>query len=182
MAVPCFVALISAPACSQAAPEVPPGMEMHRTQAGALDAEGWAVAESSKGNFSVQLPCKFNDFSVTESSGAVEKAHVLGCLQADGRKFSATSVEYRGEGSVAKQYFDAAARDGVLPDASAKALIFAGSPALEAAAVKNERCGFARMVRSGNRNLMLVVEAPVKACGDLQSVAIKFFESLKVKA
>src|SRR5690349_16387402 len=45
---------------------LPPGMTMHRLQAGEPDASGWLTAASTEGGFSVRLPLKFNDFTLLE--------------------------------------------------------------------------------------------------------------------
>ena len=37
-------------------------MVVHRDDAGELDADGWTLAKSTNGNYSVDLPMKFKDF------------------------------------------------------------------------------------------------------------------------
>src|SRR4030095_4903909 len=75
----------------------PPGMKMHRVQAGEPDASGWMIATSTEGGFSVRLPLKFNDFTLEESDAkaATLRSFIVGTKSQEGIKFSATRIVYR---------------------------------------------------------------------------------------
>ena len=80
------------------AQEKPPSRVMHRIEAGDRGPDGWFLAQSTKGKFSLKLPVKFNDFSVgpmTLTTGGVAEAHILGGVdQETGAKFSMTCMHY----------------------------------------------------------------------------------------
>ncbi len=87
--------------------ELPESMTMHRLQAGEPDESGWMLAASSQGGFSVRLPLKFNDFTVSESGAksAVLLTHVVGAKSAEGIKFMASRIVYRDGLKSAKRFF-----------------------------------------------------------------------------
>lgn len=86
---------------------LPPGMTMHRVQAGEPDASGWMVAASTEGGFSVRLPLKFNDFTIAESDPKAPalRTYVVGTKSQEGIKFSATRIVYRNGAESAKRFF-----------------------------------------------------------------------------
>jgi hypothetical protein len=80
------------------AQDKPPGLVMHRTQAGEQGADGWFLAQSTKGQFTLKLPVKFNDFSMGPmalTTGGVAESHSVGGTdQGTGAKFSMTCMRY----------------------------------------------------------------------------------------
>lgn len=79
---------------------------MHRIQAGERGPDGWFVARSTKGQFALKLPVKFNDFSMgpmTLTTGGVAESHSVGGVdQETGAKFSMTCMRYiKGEPTFA---------------------------------------------------------------------------------
>src|SRR5215471_391032 len=110
----CVVAVTAA--FGQALPPgitLPPGMTMHRFQAGEPDATGWMLATSTRGAFSVRLPMKFNDFTVDESdpNAAVLRSFVVGATSQERIKFVAMRFVYR-KGAESAQFFFARAEKG----------------------------------------------------------------------
>ena len=71
---------------------------IHRSQAGERGPDGWVLAQSTKGNFSLKLPAKFNDFSMgpmTLTTGGIAEAHAIGGVdQETGAKFIMTCLRY----------------------------------------------------------------------------------------
>lgn len=67
-------------------------MTMHRTQASAPLGDGWHLATSTEGAFSVELPMPFNDFRMrTQTEDKVElRTHVVGAKSAGLLAFSAS--------------------------------------------------------------------------------------------
>jgi hypothetical protein len=70
--------------------KLPPGMTMHRLQAGKPDKDGWYVARSTEGHFRVKFPIPFNDYSVRvrEKDGREVVAFGIGSKSIEGIKFS----------------------------------------------------------------------------------------------
>lgn len=171
--------LFSAGALAQA---LPPGMKMHRAEAGKLDASGWVTASSTEGNFSVRLPCKYNDFTMNgyNPTEPVEKGYAVGCMDGK-RKYSATRIHYRNGAKDAKAYFERAEGVGKMPGAVATRTTFGKLPAVDVATEGSGRCGYLRFIQLGTDNLVMAIEAPVEACNGLDAQAAKYFKSLSLK-
>jgi hypothetical protein len=74
-----------------------PSLVMHRQLAGEAGADGWYLARSTKGGFSVRLPAQFNDFSIPaarQDNGHLAELDVVGTKIEDTGKFSATCIRY----------------------------------------------------------------------------------------
>ncbi|MES2641912.1 MAG: hypothetical protein V4850_20650 [Myxococcota bacterium] len=94
-------------ALSQALAGIQPGEErligegisfkLHRAQVAAETVDGWQVATSSEGGFSVELPLSFNDFrSTSKATDGVEiRAHSVGGKTAGLLSWSATCIARR---------------------------------------------------------------------------------------
>jgi len=154
-------------------------MTMHRVQAGVLDSFGWTVANSTEGRFSVELPCRFNDFTLVK--GAADKLFVVGCKRADGGKFSTTRSMYRDGARAAQQYFDRTAKDGMWPGSKVVAGKYDGAPMADSTIVEDDSCGWGRLIRAGNDNVVLIAEGKGAACPNVESLVPRFFASLKAK-
>jgi hypothetical protein len=90
------VAMLVATACTSAEAS----LAMHRKLAGEAGADGWYLAKSTKGGFSVSLPAQFNDFTVTASkldNGYEAEIDVVGTQIQDVGKFSASCFRYVGK-------------------------------------------------------------------------------------
>jgi hypothetical protein len=159
---------------------LPPGMIMHRAQAGTLDASGWTRADSTMGAFSVSLPCKFNDFMVNDDKpdSPTRRAYALGCTSAGHQRLSAARIEYRGGAAAAQSYFDklsGAAAPGMAKGSGKHAgLSFVDREVSDA-----KQCALTRVIHAPPDNLLLIVEMP--DCAGLEPLAGKFFGSLVVK-
>jgi hypothetical protein len=164
---------------------LPPGMTMHRVQAGTLDADGWTVAASTAGHFSVKLPCLFNDFTSQEQDpiAPVMTAYSVGCLRSDQRKFSATRVVYR-RGAAAAEEFFARIRSGRGWETadSVTPLTFKSFDAVTIADSNNSRCGFLRFILVNADIVALTAEAPRVACEGLKEQSETFFASVQLDA
>jgi hypothetical protein len=164
--------------------QLPPGMTMHQQQAGLLDREGWTVAQSTEGRYSVKLPCKYNDFTTEDSSpsAAVSRTDTVGCLREDQQKFAVVRMQYRGGAAAAKAYFEQnthgigwEAADELKRAKSGK------HPALDIVTHRPPRCGFVRIVLLESDIIFLAAESPLPPCEDLKVKADKFFASLSVE-
>src|SRR5665213_1389124 len=80
-------------------------MVMHRIDAGLFDSSGWALAESTNGNFAVRMPGPFNDFSM--SGGPEDIAdHVegIGGKAPNGIVFTALKLLYNTKGMASAEF------------------------------------------------------------------------------
>jgi hypothetical protein len=163
------------------AQDVPPGMTMHRSQVGVFDKEGWALAESTEGKFSVKLPCKFNDFTTDDPSptAVVVRTYTVGCLHENQEKFAAVRLQYRGGATAAKNYFEQSLGGaGWQPQDEIKRAKFGKHPALDIVTHQPPRCGFVRMILLDSDVIFLAAEAPLPPCEELRAHSQKFFASL----
>jgi hypothetical protein len=163
-------------------------MKMHRQQAGQpdpSDKSGWLLAASTQGRFSVRLPLKFNDFTVTEVPEAPAlRTHTVGTRSSEKISFVATRIVYRKGAAAAKQYFarfekgqgQTAKPVSVAPRQvgalRAVDLVFKGPGAVS----------YQRVVLLDTDLLMLTVESPSEHDEAAWKLAGTFFDSLKVDA
>jgi hypothetical protein len=163
-------------------PTTPSGMTVHRLLAGDLDATGASMAASTHGDFSVRMPCRFNDFSMKgQDSEPVLEIEALGCRRADQRKYSASRFKYRTGATAARKYFDAMSGPRRLEGETVRRrLMFNGFPALQVDFQSASRCGAMRSVLIGSDLLTLTAEGPPIKCDGLMTQAESFFDSLQV--
>jgi hypothetical protein len=176
-----FLVIMSAVAADQS---LPAGTRMHRVEAGALDAHGWTVAVSSAGNFSVRLPCRFNDFTTQEQDPAarVLKADTVACLRSDQGKFLATRIVYRQGKQAAEETFNKIQRDSELGNPGKVTLsTFKGFKSIIIEEGDMGRCGLFRYVLVEADIVALIVDAR-RSCAEVRESADQFFSSLEILA
>lgn len=164
---------------------LPPGMKMHRVQAGEPDASGWMVAASTEGGYSVRLPLKFNDFTIAERDpkAPVLRTFTVGAKSQEGIKFTATRLVYRKGGDAAKFFsrFEKGRDLGSVPERvtpqnignrRAVDLVLRGASAVS----------YQRVVMLDTDLLLMIVESPSSYDTTAQSFVNPFFDSLVVTA
>ncbi len=155
------------------------GLEMHRLQAGELDATGWAVARSTYGRFSVSLPGKFNDYSVKDKAkdGTPQTAHTVGMKTPSGIRVVAMTL-VREDGRVDSRFlhdFDKAIAGTV----GARRLTQAGMPGVEIVGVRGRVTTVLRAFAGTHQVYLLSVEYPNPAEPEAKSIAPRFMASFK---
>jgi hypothetical protein len=159
-------------------------MTMHRQQAeGAPDEKGWMLARSSLGRFSVRMPMKFNDFTVTEKDpGAPSlRTHTVGIRSSERIALVATRIEYREGTAAAKGFFERFETGrgfGVTPESVRQRKIGA-QRAVDAVIRRGADVSYQRVVLLDADLLMLSVEAPKEHEALALELSAKFFESLR---
>lgn len=157
---------------------------MHRTLAGEPDATGWCLAESSEGAFSVLLPGKFNDFTVTAPAGdgATVTTCIVGLVTEDGRRYSALRAS-RSDGKMQVDTLEPIAerfqRDGKLK--ARRPISMLGMSGIEIEAGDERSQATLRCLASGGTLFQMIVECPAGADqGAIAADIGRFFESFKV--
>ena len=156
---------------------------MHRIEAGVADTSGWVAAVSTDGDFSVTLPCLFNDFTtlVQDASAPVTKTDTLGCRRPNQQQFSATRISYKKD--RAAEYFRniavGAGLDGVV---DVERLTFDGYATVDISARNSSKCAFFRYVLVDDDVFALSVESPLAACDGLAVLSARLFSSLSIGA
>ena len=165
---------------------IPPGMKMHRVQAGEPDASGWMVAASTEGGFSVRLPLKFTDFTVEESDAkaATLRSFIVGTKSQEGIKFSATRIVYRKGAESAKYYFSKfeKGQDLDLTPESVTPRRIGARPAIDLVLRRASDVAYQRVVLLESDLLLLIVEAPRSHDATAHQFVATFFDSLVIIA
>lgn len=182
-AVACVIAFAATAVAAQSG--VTDGLTMHRKDAGKPDKSGWVVdAASTGGAFRVALPCRFNDFTFEDTSegSRTRRADTVGCATANGRRFSASRVTYRGGAREAEAFFNRGRAEPPWRGATQRIATHGALPMVESTFEDARRCGHMRMIHAAPENVLLVVEAPKVACAGLAAASRRFFESLAIDA
>jgi hypothetical protein len=180
-AIACVFTFGAVPAAAQRA--VPDGLTMHRKDAGKPDKSGWVVdAASTGGAFRVALPCRFNDFTFEDTSegSRTRRTDTVGCATANGRRFSASRIAYRGGAKEAEAFFNRGKSEPPWRGATQRVGTHGELPMVESTFEDGRRCGHMRLIHAAPENVLLVVEAPKVACAGLASASRRFFESVAV--
>lgn len=176
-----FAAAI-APAAAQ---KLPPGMTMHRIQAGEPDASGWVAAASSEGGFSVRMPLKFNDFTLQEPdpAAAALRTYTVGARSSEGIKFSATRIVYRSGAESARRFFanfEQGQGLGAKPE-RVTPLSFAGRRAVDIVLRNGTTVAYERAVLLDADLVLLVLESPRAYDDAAAKLAAPFLDSLLIQ-
>jgi hypothetical protein len=171
-------------ATATASQTLPPGMTMHRLQAGEPDASGWMVAASTGGRFSVRIPLKFNDFTVGESDPKVPvlRTFVVGSKSREGIKFTATRIIYRKGADAAREFFTRFEKGQGLaaPPARVTPRHVGGRRAVDLVLTNESDISYQRVVMLESDLLVMIVESPRPHDATAQQFVRPFFDSLVV--
>lgn len=173
-----FIALLAFAPHAQAAGD---GVEVLRMQAGEPDANGWYLAQSTRGGFSVLLPVSFNELTVNERGNAdIVRVEMLGGATEAQVKFAATRVYYA-DNETAKKYFGKFAGNGAFAKAEKRTLKVNGHDALEID-VSNDTLGaMQRAVLVDDLMILLIVQWPLPREEAARNLAGTFLGSLKIE-
>jgi hypothetical protein len=161
----------------------PPGMTMHRFQAGEPDATGWMPATSTRGAFSVRLPLKFNDFTLDESdrNGPVLRTFVVGATSQEGIKFVAMRFVYRKGAESAHSFFAKAEKGEGLSGLEQVTPRQVGERRAVDHVLKGpSNVAYQRTVLLDADLLLMIIEAPRNFDATAQQFAAPFFDSLTI--
>jgi len=164
---------------------LPPGVTMHRMQAGEPDASGWVTAASTEGGFVVRLPLKFNDFSAIEADPKAPtlRMFTVGAKSQEGIKFSATRIVYRKGTESAKYFFSRFEKGqdlGSTPESVTPHTI-GGRRTVDLTLKKAAAVSYQRAVLLDSDLLLMIVESPRSHDETAHQLAAPFFDSLVVR-
>lgn len=167
----------------EAYPEMPEGMTMHRYSAGVADASGWYKAISSKGNFEVSLPVKFNDWSYQPKENPQKIFHYVGGVSSEGVKFLISELPNLRELAMDDiKIFTQNFRDKITGRTTAERYFaYQNYPASEIHKAGLKTNAIFRHILVKDRVFQLTVEYPPKHEALVFQVAPKCFESLIIK-
>jgi hypothetical protein len=160
-------------------------LKMHRKQAGEPDPSGWMLAKSTEGRFSVRLPIRFNDFTLTEAYPApATRTHTVGARSSERIALVATRIEYRKGAAAAREYFakfEKGEAFGTRPELVTPLKVGA-LRAVDLVIRRPADISYQRVVLLDADLLMMSVEAPREHDADARLLAATFFDSLEVDA
>ena len=161
---------------------LPPGMTMHRVQAGEPDTSGWMLASSTEGGFSVRLPLKFNDFTIAESDPKAPTARlfVVGGKSEEGIKLTATRIVYRKGAESAKHFFSRFEKGLDLKPERITPQKVGERPAVDIVLKRASDVGYQRAVLLDSDLILMIIESPRSRDATTQQLATPFFDSLVV--
>ena len=156
-------------------------LTMHRLGAGTLDTDGWVDAESTFGMMKADLPCLYNDFTVTDSdhSAPVIKSFGMGCKRPDGLKVSVSRAVYKAGEKSAVGFFMSAVNNTGGPIKKVIRSKSNGHEVIDISSAEAGSCGESRIVRAGRDNIIMILEAPTSECAGFRAVRDRFFNSLE---
>jgi hypothetical protein len=156
-------------------------LKMHRIGAGTPDATGWVAAESTEGAMKAQLPCRYNDFTVTENNPAqpVGPSFTIGCKRPDGLKFSVVRAVYRGGEKAAAPFISPVNLASSMPNARIVESSTTGRESVDVSTASGNSCAEFRFVRAGSDNIIMTLEAATKSCASYSDARNHFFNSLE---
>lgn len=168
--------------------DVPDGEPViHRNLAGEPGDDGWCTAESTRGNFSIELPGKFVDSMIKSrtTTGGTGVMHTVGTIASDGTEFNALQMEILGErpeGSAAEQMIERFKNLGVT--VTEENVRVTDVPAVR---LHTKGPGVAAeflLFRSSNNDYMLAVQSRQAKVDEekLKADADRFFQSFKIRS
>lgn len=173
-----WLAVILIPLCAFG--DASPTTLMHRIDAGNFDSSGWALAESTNGNFSVRMPGPFNDFSVTgDSSGIADTIEGIGGKAPNGLVFTAMKLLYNAKGMAATEYQRQKSGEG-LPSPTIKSAPFNGYESLDIVYFDGGVETHERVIDAGETLFTLTVQSPAAKASSAEALFEPFVASFKV--
>lgn len=160
----------------------PEGVIMHRIQAGIANEAGWYKAVSTDGSFEVNLPAKFEDWSVYVPE-STEPAHSVGGTSDEGIKLLVTEFPLLDEIKTADIKTLTTGLLGIKPIGYRRLFLYQGMQALQVKVkVKETRSrAMLRHIITEDRFFQLSIEYPANQSKLAKKLEPLFFDSFKVK-
>ncbi|MEZ4599015.1 MAG: hypothetical protein R2940_04415 [Syntrophotaleaceae bacterium] len=156
---------------------------MHRIQSGEIDQSGWSTAESTRGGFSVQLPGKFNDFTIEmlANDGTPIFNHTVGAITAEGVKFGASCIisdKYKSQKDSVNLFTDSIKETSRFFE---KSLVrYQGLEGAEVHCGNGVTNAYFRVFQDEHKLYFLIVDYPPVFEKEMLAHAMKFLHSFKI--
>ncbi len=170
--------LLCRPMCALA--DTAPVTLMHRIDAGAFDARGWALAESTNGGFSVQMPGPFSDFSVHgDPEGIADHLEGIGGKAPNGIVFTALKLIYKNAQVAAAEFEKFKAGEG-FPTPRINPVTVAGLEAVDISYGDDMSSADVRVIHNGQNVYTLTVEWPAGKAAPALALYQPFIQSFRI--
>lgn len=164
----------------------PPGLKVHRSQAGEPGRDGWYLAESTEGHFRVKTPIPFNDYTVegTGKDGRKFGVHCIGCESVEKVKFAVTELgdlpREKKPADMVREMTNGLRKGG--KTLSEERVFERGNQTISQFRIATARSSAAmRYVVAEGRLFMQIVEFPPSSGKVAEPLLPQFFDSLEVE-
>lgn len=149
---------------------------LHRKQAGNKVNNGWYPAQSTKGDYSVLMPLKFNDFSVKSQDDKVRSVEMLNTRSHEGIRFLASRTFYSEPGQAAV-VFDKFTSGEIVPETSRKTLNYKGYEAVLIETSGQNTANSQLVMKVGETLMLMAIEWPHQHGKTAKKLGDIFFKS-----
>ncbi len=158
-----------------------PSRTDHRLAAGKPNFAGWYLAKSTNGNYSVQVPLVFDDFTVVEDEKSdIDRNEMIMASGAGGVVYAATRIYYRTHGQAAR-YFKQFIEGKVAQGADVKRIKVRGYDAVDISIGNAKSASLQRALLVGENLFLLAAEWPVAQQAKAEKNVKNFLRSLNIK-
>jgi hypothetical protein len=158
-----------------------PSRTDHRLAAGKPNFAGWYLAKSTNGNYSVQVPLVFDDFTVVEDGKSdIDRNEMIMASGADGVVYAATRIYYRTDGQAAG-YFKQFIEGKVAQGADVKRIKVRDYDAVDISIGNAKSASMQRALLVGENLFLLAAEWPVAQQAKAEKDVKNFLRSLNIK-
>lgn len=158
-----------------------PSRTDHRMAAGKPNFAGWYLAKSTNGNYSVQLPLAFDDFTVVEEGKSdIDRNEMIMASGSDGVVYAATRIYYRTNGQAA-HYFKNFIEGKVAEGADVKRINVREYDAVDISIGNAKTASKQRALLVGENLFLLAAEWPVAQQAKAEKDVKVFLRSLNIK-
>ena len=174
--------ILAVACCVFAATVVAQEIRHHRKGAGTFTGNTWALAESTEGRYSVLMPAPFDDYTQESNTSKTLHGYYLRARFPDTTLFTALRAEY-GDAETSAQNCRRMRDENPWGAAqkSRRVMKAGGRDAVEMTIDDDRAFMVMRVVCLKTEGLILSIAVPRHKAAYAQSVAGKFFDSLKIR-
>ncbi len=167
--------------CAFAAIAAVRDITQHRTGAGTFTAGAWALAESTEGRFSVLMPGPFDDYTQKSNTSDSLRGFYLRSRLPDGTLISALRAEYGDAATSTRNCQRMRDANPFGTSLKSRRSFRVGAQDAVELTVNDGRTWMAmRVICLETEGMVLQIATPIGNVPQAESIAPKFFESLKI--
>lgn len=161
---------------------LPPGMTMHRENAGSAGPDGWYLGESTQGRFSVETPAPFDDYTLETEAGPGNKVVVygIGATVDDSLSFT-VKEEIPAPGVSQRTLAEVEENERPFLRGPARRFNLDGFEGIEFETRNSPNGRYTRYLRLQNSSITMTLEFPQDKSNDASLIARRFLDSLKLQ-
>jgi hypothetical protein len=156
----------------------------HRVNAGTLGLSGWYHADSTEGNFAVDFPSKFNDFTFRSKMPDGKSVTTGYCLQLkskDGVKMTAIELTAESRIKSALELLEESRKKGLVIESRTRVFDQPGAKVVEWLEQNSEKASYFRLLDFAKESIILSLEYPTAMADKVEPYRVHFFSSLVIR-